>query len=150
MLQKRTTKVVKCQFRLLLLSLRKPTASVGVLVHTDIWMQYAQVMQAGVRTLVARNMRRARKRLGISQRHLSERADVPVSLVAAVELERKFPDPEKLERVATALGLQPFQLFLDEEDWSVHDRYESVVTLVGELKQRINRELDEALRRYLR
>jgi transcriptional regulator with XRE-family HTH domain len=70
--------------------------------------------------------------------------------VSSIELERRFPDPEKLERIAAALGLQPFQLFLDEEEWNLHDRYESLVTLVGDLRGRINRELDQALQRYLR
>jgi transcriptional regulator with XRE-family HTH domain len=86
----------------------------------------------------------------MSQRQLAEYAGVPASFIGSVELGRAFPGAERLDRIAAALGLQPFQLFLDEDDASIQDRYESLAALADELRERVSGEIDAALRRHLR
>jgi transcriptional regulator with XRE-family HTH domain len=56
-------------------------------------------------------MRENRKRLGLSQARLAERSGLSTQYIAMIELTRKFPTPEMLERIASALEIDPPELF---------------------------------------
>jgi transcriptional regulator with XRE-family HTH domain len=64
-----------------------------------------------LRQLLAYNMKEKRRILGISQAKLAEKADTSTQYVAMIELEKKFPSPEMLERLAAALEIDPPELF---------------------------------------
>ncbi len=61
--------------------------------------------------LIANNMKKQRRILGISQAVLAERADTSTHYIAMIELERKTPSLIMLERIAAALELEPPELF---------------------------------------
>jgi transcriptional regulator with XRE-family HTH domain len=103
-----------------------------------------------VQQLLARNVKRARKRLGLSQAALADRCDCSASFVSEVERARKYPSAEALERIAGALRLRPYQLLLDEDEWEVRDRLDTVADMYRDLKSRIDSVLDEALRRHMK
>ncbi len=106
-------------------------------------------MSRGSRELLARNVKRGRKRLAISQHRLAELADMPVRSLSEIEVGRSFPGPERLDRIAMALGVQPFQLFLNEEAWDVHDKFEAMVTLARDIKSRVTSTIDDTLNSHL-
>jgi transcriptional regulator with XRE-family HTH domain len=64
-----------------------------------------------LRDILAHNLRENRRRLGISQPKLAELANLSTHYVAMIEVSRKFPTPEVLARLATALGIAPHGLF---------------------------------------
>jgi len=64
-----------------------------------------------LRELLAYNMKENRNRLGLSQSRLAERAGLSTQYIAMIELTRKFPTPEILERIASALEIDPPELF---------------------------------------
>jgi transcriptional regulator with XRE-family HTH domain len=64
-----------------------------------------------LRALLAFNMREKRRILGISQAKLARKAGTSTQYVAMIELEKKFPSPEMLERLAAALEIDPPELF---------------------------------------
>ena len=64
-----------------------------------------------LRRLLAYNLKENRKKLGLSQAKLAEKADLSTQYLAVIELERKFPSPEVLERLAYALELDTPELF---------------------------------------
>jgi transcriptional regulator with XRE-family HTH domain len=64
-----------------------------------------------IREILAKNLKENRRRLGISQEKLAEMADLSTQFVAMIELSRKFPSSETLERMAAALGIEPYELF---------------------------------------
>lgn len=103
-----------------------------------------------VKTLIGRNTRRARKRLGLLQSDIAEGCGVSDGFISEIEHGRKYPSAEVLECIAGTLGLQPYQLLLDEEDWEIRDRLETVTDMYRELKERVNSVLDDALRRHSR
>ena len=49
--------------------------------------------------------------MGISQAKLAERVETSTHYIGQIELENKFPTPEMLERIATALEIDSPQLF---------------------------------------
>ena len=68
-------------------------------------------MKSKLRHILAVNMKNHRNLLGISQAKLAEIANIATGYVAMIELERKFPSDEVLERIAHALKIDPTELF---------------------------------------
>ena len=64
-----------------------------------------------LKKLIAHNMRKYRRTLGISQAVLAERIDTSTHYIAMIELERKTPSLLMLERIAAALQIDPPELF---------------------------------------
>ncbi|MCL2599700.1 MAG: helix-turn-helix domain-containing protein [Treponema sp.] len=64
-----------------------------------------------LRDILANNLRENRKKGGITQSKLAEKAGVSTQYIAMIELSRQFPTPEVLERIAGALGIEAHELF---------------------------------------
>ncbi len=103
-----------------------------------------------VQTLLATNMKNARKRLGYSQMKLAELCNVSTSYIGEIEISRKYPSAETLQKIADALGLKPYQLFLDEEAWMIFDKRESILSLYDELREKINADLEDTVKKHLK
>ena len=66
---------------------------------------------AGVKEILAQNLKKNRRRLGITQPELAERAGLSTHYLGMIEIARNFPTADVLERLATALGVKPNELF---------------------------------------
>jgi transcriptional regulator with XRE-family HTH domain len=64
-----------------------------------------------LRALLAQNMKKKRQILGISQAKLAEKVATSTHYIGQIELKKKFPSPEMLERIATALEIDSSELF---------------------------------------
>jgi transcriptional regulator with XRE-family HTH domain len=64
-----------------------------------------------LKKLLAFNMKEQRRVLGISQATLAERVSTSTHYIAMIELERKTPSLDMLERIARALQIDPPELF---------------------------------------
>jgi transcriptional regulator with XRE-family HTH domain len=64
-----------------------------------------------LRHLLTYNIKENRKKLGFSQAKLAEKAGLSTQYLAMIELGRKFPTPEKLEQLASALEIDAPELF---------------------------------------
>lgn len=60
--------------------------------------------------LMGRNVRKHRKRLGLSQEELGFRAELKRSYVSELERGRRNPTVQALGRLASALGVEPAEL----------------------------------------
>jgi len=67
-----------------------------------------------LRALLAHNIKQKRRILGITQAKLAEKIGTSTHYIGQIELENKFPTPEMLERIATALEIDSPQLFSQE------------------------------------
>jgi transcriptional regulator with XRE-family HTH domain len=66
---------------------------------------------ANIKEILAQNLKKYRKRLGITQPQLAERAGVSTNYLGMIEVARNFPTADVLERLAAALGIKPNELF---------------------------------------
>jgi len=64
-----------------------------------------------LRSVLAFNMKLQRQILGISQEKLAEKVSTSTHYIGMIESEKKFPSPEMLERIATALEIDAPALF---------------------------------------
>lgn len=60
---------------------------------------------------VARNIRRIRRERGLSQEELAARVDINRNYVGMIERQENSPTVAMIERIATALDVQPARLF---------------------------------------
>jgi len=67
---------------------------------------------AGLRDILANNLKENRKKCGYSQAKLAEVANITTQYIAMIEVSRKFPTPEMLERLANALEIEAYELFV--------------------------------------
>ena len=87
----------------------------------------------GIRGILARNVKTARGRLGISQEALAERAELSKPHISDIENGRKWPSADALEQLAEALVLEPFMLLRppeyssDVDPYSLLSYYDSIV-----------------------
>ena len=102
-----------------------------------------------IRELLALNMKRIRKRMKMSQSELASQCGVSTSFIAEIEICRKFPSPATLDKIAQALNLQPYQLFLDEWNWEVRDQTGLIHHIHSELKQRVLHDIDTVMNPYI-
>ena len=66
---------------------------------------------AGIREVLASNIKEYRRKYGFSQDKLAELASISSQYLATVETCRKFPTPEVLDRLAGALDIETHELF---------------------------------------
>jgi transcriptional regulator with XRE-family HTH domain len=68
-------------------------------------------VMTSLKKLLAFNMKEQRRILGISQATLAERISTSTNYIAMIELERKTPSIQMLERIAVALHIDAPELF---------------------------------------
>jgi len=66
---------------------------------------------ANIREVLAQNLKENRRRLGITQPELAEKAGLSTNYLAMIEIARKFPTADVLEKLAAALGINSSELF---------------------------------------
>jgi transcriptional regulator with XRE-family HTH domain len=93
------------------------------------------------------NIKLLRARRGLSQADLSEKADISINFLSNIERGIKFPQPDMLSKLATALGVEVNKLFL--EDIALNDDKELLKYMSEDLTKNINRAMAEVFKRYL-
>jgi len=70
-----------------------------------------EIDESNIRDILARNIKENRRKCGFSQEKLAEKAGISTPFVAMIEVSRKFPTPDVLDRIARALNVKTWQLF---------------------------------------
>ena len=98
-----------------------------------------------VRMLLSKNMKNFREILSISQMELAEKVGCSPTLIGKIETMKRFPSADNLNRIATALGVTPADLFLELNNSEI---LKSVTSKQKRKKQfilKINNAIDEFL-----
>jgi transcriptional regulator with XRE-family HTH domain len=70
-----------------------------------------EIEENNIRDILARNIKENRRKNGFSQEKLAEKAGISTPFVAMIEVSRKFPTPDVLDRIASAFNIKTWQLF---------------------------------------
>jgi transcriptional regulator with XRE-family HTH domain len=70
----------------------------------------------GLKEIFIVNLKKFRKREKISQMRLAEKCNTAASYIGEIEIGRKFPSLEMIERIAGALRVEPYRFFMDAPD----------------------------------
>ena len=60
------------------------------------------------------NMKKYRKKRQLSQMKLAEMLNTSTSYIGEIEINSRVPSMDMVERIAKALNIEPFRLFLDD------------------------------------
>ena len=96
-----------------------------------------------VRVLLARNMKRCREILGLSQMKLAERVGCSTTLIGNIEIGKRFPSAENLNKIAAALDIPPSELFAEES--SAIDRMQTTQELRARLEKKVLKAIGDVL-----
>jgi transcriptional regulator with XRE-family HTH domain len=100
-----------------------------------------------IQELLAKNVRAARKRLGISQMKLAEKADLSVGYMNDVERARRWLGASTLARLAGVLHLRPYQFFLENGD-STTDIHAMLAEIVSELRSSVDSDIESIVMQH--
>jgi transcriptional regulator with XRE-family HTH domain len=100
-----------------------------------------------IRQLIAKNVRSARKRLGISQMKLAEKLDLSAGYMNDVERARRWVGAETLARLASVLHLKPYQFFVENGD-SATDIHTMLSEIVSELRESADSNIERIVMRH--
>jgi transcriptional regulator with XRE-family HTH domain len=94
-----------------------------------------------VRKILAANMRRLRAETGMTQKQLAQLTGLQPNFINTIENMKKWVSPETLGRLAEALQVEPGELFLKHNPWSVNVNRE--YPEIADYIKRVNGTLDE-------
>ncbi|MDA8424621.1 MAG: helix-turn-helix transcriptional regulator [Treponema sp.] len=92
------------------------------------------------------NMKRLREDLAITQMELAERAEISSGYVGEIEMGRKYPTPEVLERLAEALEVRPFRLLMSPGDVADSAGADALYDAAGMIRDNIDQNLDSLMK----
>ena len=98
-----------------------------------------------VRVLLARNMKRCREILGISQMKLAEKVGCSPTLIGKIEIMKRFPSADTLNQIAKALKIEPSDLFSRNDESDTLKTMKSQHDQKNALKKKILKAIDETL-----
>jgi transcriptional regulator with XRE-family HTH domain len=96
-----------------------------------------------VRVLLARNMKRCREILGLSQMKLADRVGCSTTLIGNIEIGKRFPSAENLNKIAAALDIPPSELFAEES--AAIDQMQTTQELRARLEKKVLKAIGDAL-----
>jgi transcriptional regulator with XRE-family HTH domain len=97
-------------------------------------------MKLKLRHVLATNIRNHRQLLGFSQVKLAEIANISPAYIAMIELEKKFPSDEVLERIANALNIEPTELF-SKTSYPIEEVRNLQKTVLDDIAQVVNTQI---------
>ena len=96
-----------------------------------------------VRVLLARNMKRCRDILRLSQMALAERVGCSTTMIGNIETLKRFPSPENINHIAEALRVHPSELFTEKS--AAIDQIQTVYEVRERLEANIKKAIEEIL-----
>jgi len=98
-------------------------------------------------------MKNFRKKENITQMKLAECCETAPSYIGEIEMGRKFPSTEMIEKIAGALRIEPYHLFRDWTKTSGHSDSENHYPLLpnsmkNEIKSKIASSISEIFDKY--
>ncbi|MDR2491709.1 MAG: helix-turn-helix transcriptional regulator [Spirochaetaceae bacterium] len=100
-----------------------------------------------IKEILAKNLRENRRKCGFSQEKLAEKTGISTQYLAMIEIARKFPTSEVLERLAGAMNIKVYELFLI--DSSPREELELLrQEIIREMKQTFGEIIEQALGKH--
>lgn len=80
---------------------------------------------------------------------LAEKADLSVGYLCDLEAGNKWGMPETITKLANALNIRPYQLFLEDEEKKTFSISSDLLELSSKLKNSIDCDINALIRKYM-
>ena len=98
-----------------------------------------------IREVFASKLREYRRKCGFTQENLAETVGISTHYLAMLETGRNFVTSDTLERLAAALGIPVFELFITEQSPRI-ELEQLRQDIVREIKKEINQTVSNAIK----
>jgi transcriptional regulator with XRE-family HTH domain len=87
------------------------------------------------------NLKKFRKKRGISQMTLAALCDTSGNYISEIEMGRRIPSFEKIEKIASALQIASYQLFMEDSVEKTEDQELNTKDYLDKLPNNIRKEI---------
>jgi transcriptional regulator with XRE-family HTH domain len=95
-----------------------------------------------LKKIFIKNLKEFRKKEGLSQMKLAERCDTAPSYIGDIEIGRRFPSMEMIEKIAHILRIEPYHFFKNRTDDSNTSENENIFPrLPNSMKKQIQAQI---------
>jgi transcriptional regulator with XRE-family HTH domain len=95
-----------------------------------------------LKQIFIRNLKEFRKKEGISQMKLAEYCNTSLGYIGEIEIGRKFPSTDMIEKIAAVLRIEPYHFFKSRtEDSSYFDIEKEYIRLPYSAKKQIQKQI---------
>jgi len=102
----------------------------------------------GLKDNFVRNLKKFRKIEGVSQAKLANLCDTDLSYIGQIEMGKRFPSIKLIEKIAVALNVDAYRLFMDEAGMQfgdLNDYDDFLLKIPPKTRDRMIKHLSEAL-----
>ena len=71
-----------------------------------------------LKIILAKNVKYHRYKKKFTQEQLAEKMNVSTNYIGRLERGQHSPSFDKIEKIANALGIEPFELFIERDDYN--------------------------------
>jgi len=95
-----------------------------------------------LKQIFIRNLKEFRKKEGISQMKLAEYCNTSIGYIGEIEIGRKFPSTDMIEKIAAVLRIEPYHFFKNQTENNSHSDIEKVyIRLPYSVKKQIQKQI---------
>ena len=98
-----------------------------------------------LRTIFGKNIKAYRKRRKWSQADLAESANISINFLGDIERGKKWPHPNTLSKLADALEIKVFELFLEGDMLITPENKELMNHFIRDLSLTLNKSLSQSI-----
>ncbi|GBU26917.1 transcriptional regulator [Treponema sp. R8-4-B8] len=95
---------------------------------------------------LGKNIKIFRARRGLSQANLAEKANISIPFLSNIERGIKYPQPDMLSKIVSALGVEVNELFLTNLEIGKNKKL--LKLLSEDMKENVNLAMTEVFKRY--
>ena len=105
-----------------------------------------------LRKILVQNLKNIRKERGITQAALAEMCGTDTSYIGQIEIGKRFPSLELIEKMAQVLKIRPYLLFFTEADDDIDEKVlkKKKDTISDTKKEELTNRLTDAIRRIVK
>jgi transcriptional regulator with XRE-family HTH domain len=103
----------------------------------------------GLKDNFVQNLKKLRKVEGISQAKLAALCDTDLSYIGQIEMGKRFPSIKLIEKIAIALNIEAYRLFMDESGIQygyLNEEEDFLLKIPTEIRNKMIKRLNEALK----
>jgi len=94
-----------------------------------------------LKQVFVRNLKEFRKKEGLSQMKLAEYCDTATSYIGDIEIGRRFPSIDMIEKIAAVLRIEPYHFFKNKPENSNIDTENLFPRLPNSMKKQIKTQI---------
>jgi transcriptional regulator with XRE-family HTH domain len=86
----------------------------------------------GLKQVYIQNLRKFRNSKGLSQMKLAESCNTGQNYIAEIEIGRRFPSLDLIEKIGKVLNIEPYRFFIDEAK-EYKTEFNEIVSVISKL-----------------